>query len=311
MQVRVLLLLSLALVCHWLSGNALAATAPVFFFAITTFLWHFHPSVARSRLGPVAAARFLSVVLTIAAWDAAVAFVVLSAAKAAAQAAGIDAAGAFRPEDAAPYGVLALPAAIALKRPGPELDWLCRLLVGVMYDVPMHLVVVRASGVACVCLLRGASDAARARASPATAATPALFAPPRPPRPAPGPQIAYWAVGWRLNSLATPVSSGEVLLGALPYESDAAALRGRGVTGVVNLCREWRGPTRRYATLGIEQHHIPTADGDMPSLADAAAVRLRFGSRRDRAPSTPSRGRPAHPAAPPPSRRARRRPCPS
>ncbi|KAA0170829.1 hypothetical protein FNF28_01102 [Cafeteria roenbergensis] len=86
---------------------------------------------------------------------------------------------------------------------------------------------------------------------------------------------AYAALGWRLNSLATPVAAGEVLLGALPYASDAASLRARGVTGVVNMCAEWPGPTKQYDALGIEQLHLPTTDGDMPS-ADAAIAAVRF-----------------------------------
>jgi hypothetical protein len=85
-------------------------------------------------------------------------------------------------------------------------------------------------------------------------------------------QRAYEFIGWRINSLMTPIGSGQVLLGALPYEHDAWALRNHGVTGVVNMCREWRGPLEAYRRTGIEQFRVSCCDGDMPNLASVAEV---------------------------------------
>lgn len=56
-----------------------------------------------------------------------------------------------------------------------------------------------------------------------------------------------------------------LILGALPFASDAPRLKREGVTGVVNMCEEYRGPQARYAALGIEQLRLPTIDFNHPS----------------------------------------------
>ena len=40
------------------------------------------------------------------------------------------------------------------------------------------------------------------------------------------------------------------------------------VGGVINMCQEWRGPTRQYKTLGIEELYLPTTDHFEPELED-------------------------------------------
>ena len=56
-----------------------------------------------------------------------------------------------------------------------------------------------------------------------------------------------------------------VILGALPFKRDAAKLQREGVTGVINMCEEYPGPTARYEQLGIEQLWLPTVDFNHPS----------------------------------------------
>ncbi len=56
-----------------------------------------------------------------------------------------------------------------------------------------------------------------------------------------------------------------VILGALPLARDAAALKAEGVTGIVNMCEEYRGPIKRYQELGIEQLWLPTVDFTHPT----------------------------------------------
>ncbi len=58
-----------------------------------------------------------------------------------------------------------------------------------------------------------------------------------------------------------------VILGALPFRRDAAKLKREGVTGVVNMCEEYPGPTARYDQLDIEQLWLPTVDFNHPSEA--------------------------------------------
>lgn len=41
-----------------------------------------------------------------------------------------------------------------------------------------------------------------------------------------------------------------------------------GVEGVINMCREWRGPTKEYQRLGIEELYLPTTDHFEPSEED-------------------------------------------
>ena len=56
-----------------------------------------------------------------------------------------------------------------------------------------------------------------------------------------------------------------LILGALPFKRDAATLQRQGVTGVINMCEEYPGPTARYKQLGIEQLWLPTVDFNHPS----------------------------------------------
>ena len=57
-----------------------------------------------------------------------------------------------------------------------------------------------------------------------------------------------------------------LLMGALPFSSDAERLAGEGVTAVVNTCEEYAGPVRAYERLGIVQLRLPTIDFTPPSL---------------------------------------------
>ena len=41
-----------------------------------------------------------------------------------------------------------------------------------------------------------------------------------------------------------------------------------GVKGVINMCEEWKGPTRQYKKLGIEELYLPTIDHFEPSQED-------------------------------------------
>ena len=57
-----------------------------------------------------------------------------------------------------------------------------------------------------------------------------------------------------------------VILGALPFASDVEALHELGVTGVINMCVEYRGPIAQYDRVGIEQLWLPTVDFTPPTL---------------------------------------------
>jgi atypical dual specificity phosphatase len=41
-----------------------------------------------------------------------------------------------------------------------------------------------------------------------------------------------------------------------------------GVKGVINMCEEWKGPTKQYKKLGIEELYLPTIDHFEPSQED-------------------------------------------
>jgi atypical dual specificity phosphatase len=56
-------------------------------------------------------------------------------------------------------------------------------------------------------------------------------------------------------------------LGAVPLWQDPVKLRELGITGVVNMCEEYVGPTDQYDRLGIEQLWLPTTDFVHPSAA--------------------------------------------
>jgi atypical dual specificity phosphatase len=59
-----------------------------------------------------------------------------------------------------------------------------------------------------------------------------------------------------------------VLLGALPLKRDVPKLAQIGVRGVINMCREYRGPIHEYDRFGIKQLRLPTVDFNPPSPQD-------------------------------------------
>lgn len=63
-----------------------------------------------------------------------------------------------------------------------------------------------------------------------------------------------------------------LILGARPNHQDAQKLAELGVTGVVNTCDEYAGPTSTYETHSIEQLHIPTIDFTHPKIDDVEAA---------------------------------------
>lgn len=205
---------------HGLTGIAEMCLLPLAAMAWDMYFSHFLPS-RRHRINFTSFLRLTSVVVVVCAWSSVVSAVALALFNSAGLVAAV-------PLEAAYYGCYALPIALALKRPGPELDATCRFLVGIFYDVPLHFVV-----------------------------------------------YAYAQMGWRLNALATPVMDGSILLGSLPYANDVIGMRARGITGVVNMCREWRGPVAAYEAVGIEQLRLPFADADMPTV-EAAKEAIAF-----------------------------------
>lgn len=54
----------------------------------------------------------------------------------------------------------------------------------------------------------------------------------------------------------------------MPLSSDVEFLITKGVTAVVNLCREYEGPLSMYEKYQISHIHLPTADLFEPSLND-------------------------------------------
>ena len=62
-----------------------------------------------------------------------------------------------------------------------------------------------------------------------------------------------------------------VILGARPLKRDVQTLvKELRVTGVVNMCEEFRGHDHLYHQLGIEQLWLPTTDFQPPSLEDVS-----------------------------------------
>lgn len=53
-----------------------------------------------------------------------------------------------------------------------------------------------------------------------------------------------------------------------------------GVEGVINMCEEWRGPTRQYKKLGMEELYLPTTDHFEPSVEDLISA-LSFIKRHE------------------------------
>jgi atypical dual specificity phosphatase len=89
-------------------------------------------------------------------------------------------------------------------------------------------------------------------------------------------RILFWpTLGWnvmlgrilRVRPWWSHVEDG-VILGALPFTSDVAALQAEGVRGVVNTCEEYAGPIEAYEKAGIQQLRLPTIDFTPPSLDD-------------------------------------------
>ena len=64
------------------------------------------------------------------------------------------------------------------------------------------------------------------------------------------------------------IEDSPILLGALPLPRDIPLLKANGVTGVINMCIEYRGPNAAYQTAGIEQLWLPTVDFTPPTLVD-------------------------------------------
>lgn len=59
-----------------------------------------------------------------------------------------------------------------------------------------------------------------------------------------------------------------LILGARPMGSDPGRFKELGVTGIVNMCEEFRGPVEQYEALGIEQLWLPTTDFHHPTSDD-------------------------------------------
>ena len=57
-----------------------------------------------------------------------------------------------------------------------------------------------------------------------------------------------------------------VVIGAMPFRSDVAAMKQLGITGVVNTCQEFSGPQDLYQKHAMEQLRVPTIDFTHPSL---------------------------------------------
>lgn len=59
-----------------------------------------------------------------------------------------------------------------------------------------------------------------------------------------------------------------VLLGGVPSRRDIKTLAQIGVSGIVNLCEEFRGHAREMAAAGMTQLHLPTLDFHCPAAGD-------------------------------------------
>ena len=59
-----------------------------------------------------------------------------------------------------------------------------------------------------------------------------------------------------------------VFMSSLPQASDVPVLVRSNVVGVVNMCRETRGPIRQYKEAGITQLWLPTYDASSPAMED-------------------------------------------
>lgn len=74
-----------------------------------------------------------------------------------------------------------------------------------------------------------------------------------------------------------------VLFGEGPFvfTGRVSELSGLGVGAVVNLCDEWRGPTRAYTKLGITQLHVPVVDHCEPSVSQLQEAVAWIQERRE------------------------------
>ena len=78
----------------------------------------------------------------------------------------------------------------------------------------------------------------------------------------------------RWTGSVTPAGLAPLVLGqALSFQDKIAV----GVTGVVNLCAEFRGPVAAYRRLAIEHLRLPTSDHVEPAaeVLDAAVAFIR------------------------------------
>lgn len=73
---------------------------------------------------------------------------------------------------------------------------------------------------------------------------------------------------FRLRQWWNELDDEPIILGALPFSQDVSRLRSIGVTGVINMCIEYRGPEKQYHQQGMEQLWLPTVDFTPPSLED-------------------------------------------
>ena len=55
-------------------------------------------------------------------------------------------------------------------------------------------------------------------------------------------------------------------MSSLPFASDIPALKDLRVGAVVNMCREWPGPTQAYKDAGLKQLQLATQDTCAPSV---------------------------------------------
>ena len=57
-----------------------------------------------------------------------------------------------------------------------------------------------------------------------------------------------------------------VILGAYPIASDIIELKKKGLTGVINMCKECTGPVECYTKEEIETLHLATVDFEPPTF---------------------------------------------
>jgi len=81
------------------------------------------------------------------------------------------------------------------------------------------------------------------------------------------PTLIWDIVEFRLRGLNKwDVIEDGLILGAFPAKKDVRQLHELGVRSVLNTCEEREGPTKEYATFGINQLRIPIVDFVEPTL---------------------------------------------